>query len=284
MTDVLCRACPRPVTDEFLCQSCWMDLANDLRDVGGMLVDERGHDLPSLVSELDDAVARRTRRGKVETGVVTGKPERPLPVDLRAAEALDRLRNTLGTWVRVLCEDRGVTVDVDDDVAEMARWLLRHEHTVRQTEAADELADDVGRAVSAARRAIDSPASRVYVGDCGGQHGDGSLCWEPLYADSRYAVARCRSCGTSWPAMDRWEHHLEQIRRQRRADIHEHDLNPRTMARALTALGVPIDESTIRRYARLGFIEVAGRDRHNRKLYSTKAVLSVFLESRLATA
>lgn len=89
MTD--CRACTRPTPDQaVLCSGCGNKLAQALGDV------------QALVEQLEAALARETAFGDRVGG---RSAEKPLPYDQQAGIMLNSLRNTLGTWVRVLAEE-----------------------------------------------------------------------------------------------------------------------------------------------------------------------------------
>lgn len=280
-TTTTCVICTRPSDDAFLCVACWSAFASDLRDVAGFLTNGHGDRMAPLHAELETAMARQDRHGKVKLGSIGGTPERPLPVNLPAGAGLSVLRSSLAGWVRLLCEERGVEYGGGGGTAaDLAQWLLRHEHTVRGFQAVDEMIQSVSSAIARAQKLIDAPSVRVFVGECGHvdrnlETGEASQCDAPLYADTQYAVVQCRGCDTTWPAQERWQQHLADLRELRRREIREMVLGPRPMAAALSALGIPVDESTVRKYARDGRVQVAGYDIKGYKLYRVSDVINI---------
>lgn len=85
--------CGQPADDAYLCRVCTNVLRRDLNRI------------PDLADELDTVLARQTAYLEHHGG---RSADTPLPIDTRASEAAWVLRNTLGTWARVLHDERGV--------------------------------------------------------------------------------------------------------------------------------------------------------------------------------
>jgi hypothetical protein len=269
----VCLVCQAQAFNAFLCLPCWNLLAEDLRDLAGYQLDDRGQRMMPLALELDVVLSRQERRAKVAV-MVTSTPERSLPVNLHAGRVRDRLAGVLASWAAYLGAPEGATV-VDN-----ARWLLAHEHDVRALHNIDELVTAVTDVIGQARRVIDNRSVRVYVGQCGAQvaeteHEAGFLCTAALWADSQYAMTRCTFCGTSWASMDRWEQYLALVRAERLGAATTLHLGPRRMASVLTSLGHPVSEGAIRKWAKLGKVACTGLDDRGRKTYLTGDVLSL---------
>lgn len=66
-----------------------------------------GHRAAGWIEYLEDAALGRTRLG--ESARRSTERNTPLPVNLRASAMLDDVRCTLSTWVRHICEARGIS-------------------------------------------------------------------------------------------------------------------------------------------------------------------------------
>lgn len=167
--------CPvdgREVQDTVLCRGCVDSLKAELRAV------------PWLVEQLDLTLTRQARVGSRNGPRST---ERPLPFHPRASVDLETLRDGLSMWAAAVAERRQVAVDAVGAVA-LAGWLLRWAGEVAQHPDAGELHGDVLAMTEAARRTIDLPAERKYVGPC-------DDCGEDLYCGVLAKVVTCRTEG-----------------------------------------------------------------------------------------
>lgn len=287
-TPVNCSACSTPTNDTDLCGLCWTALAEDLRDLAGYNSNGRGERMIPLAVELEVVLSRQERQARARVQI-TGTPERPLPVNLKAGEVRDHLHTVLAVWAAAVADSRGLVLDSPGTMMTNAQFLLHHQRDVRTFHAVDDLLAHVTDAVDKARRVIDSRSVRVYVGQCGAEieateHEAGFICTVDLWADSAYAMTRCNFCSTSWPSMERWEQYTAGVRQQRLGDVARKELGARQMATVLSALGVPIDESTIRKHARLQKIHPAGLDDQGRKLYLVADVLALVATPRVSAA
>lgn len=270
---MICNVCSTPTHDTFLCTQCWAQLAEALRDLSGYQTNDRGERLIPLAIELDVTLSRQERRSKVAL-VVSGTPEKPLPVNLHAGRVRDRLEGVLAGWVTNICLSRVYCQNTRATMVQNAQWLLAHEHDVRGLHNVEELFASITEAIELAHRVIDNQSVRVYVGACGAELEEG-VCTAPLWADSAYAMTRCSLCDTSWPSMERWEQYLAQVKTDRLAEVRSKQLGARRLATVLTALGHTIDEATVRKWAKAGKLAVVGLDAQGRKVYRAGDVLAL---------
>lgn len=283
-TTINCAACETPTHDTFLCGACWSTFAVDLRDLAGYTANGRGERMIPLAVELEVVLSRQERQARAKVQV-SGSPDRPLPVNLKAGEVRDHLHAVLAVWSAAVAESRRLTIDSPGTMITNAQFLLHHQRDVRTFHAVDDLVRDITEAVEKARTVIDSRSVRIYVGPCGAvDPDDGYVCTVDLWADSAYAMTRCLFCGHSWPSMDRWEKYVAGVRVQRLEEVARKNLGPRPMATVLSALGVPIDESTIRKYARLGKLIPSGLDDRGRKTFRAADVLNLVTASASTVA
>lgn len=277
-----CGTCLTPTRDSFLCATCWNALAVDLADLAGYQRNGNGERMIPLAVELEVVLSRQDRLGKVSV-MVSGTTERPLPVNLHAGRVRDRLDAVIRAWV-----DHMRGPDPTATIITNAQWLLHHEHDVRGLHDVEDLVEQVHGVIEEARRVIDKRSVRVYVGQCGAEVEAGDeepwLCKAALWADSAYAMTRCHVCDTSHPSMERWESYLGQVQAERLEAAAPMHLGPRKIASVLTALGLPVDESTVRKWSRLGRIESTGVDEHGRKTYLVADIMDLLAEPDLISA
>lgn len=149
----LCQLCARPTGDDATaCTTCAHRATQALRQVSEWLADD-----------LVTAIAKQTNLAAGSTG---GKPtkasEAPLPLDLKASEALSVLRSTLTGWVRVIAADHHGSLPTNTTKA-MAAWLAPVIGWARSAEYAPELIDEITAAVGQAVKAVDRPIRRIPI-------------------------------------------------------------------------------------------------------------------------
>jgi hypothetical protein len=103
-----CTVCAAKCNNGFLCSRCQQDLKQllDGLAIGNPLGNGR-RSRPWLVC-LQDA-AGGTRLGGIGAAV-DGTERSPTPFNERASDELGKVEGILGTWVRHLCESRGIEV------------------------------------------------------------------------------------------------------------------------------------------------------------------------------
>jgi hypothetical protein len=173
-----CAVDGRPADSAFLCRGCLDALKAELRSVAW------------LVEQLGVTLTRQARVGQ-RNGPRSA--ETPLPFHLRASVDLETLRDGLGMWALAVAERRGVALDAAATPATLAAWLLRWAGEVAQHPDAAELHGDVLAMTEAARRTIDLPPQKHFVGPC-------DDCGEDLYCGPSAKVVACRTEGCEFSA------------------------------------------------------------------------------------
>jgi hypothetical protein len=184
VTDHPCAAdgCNYPAQDGTICFHCVGDLERDLGEVA------------AYRAELETSLARQSAIGEREGG---RSAEKPLPIDMRASEALSVLRSTLVAWSRLVVEEDDAPWP-DDTLDAMASLLMSRVGWLRVHPAGHEAVDELRAAMSLARRVVDRPADRWFAGPC-------SECKEPLYARPNAAQVSCRACELVYDVAERRE-------------------------------------------------------------------------------
>lgn len=189
--------CGRPLAGDAICQGCAYSLQVALGDIS------------SYWCDLDNVKGRRTRYGA--TGGRGG--DKPLPVDARflgwdadGTRLQDAVKNTMGTWARIVLDERPVLTGPThpaclhitcsqlnrsrpprDDVASVCRYLLGQSDWIKTQHWAGEILDEMLDTASQMQRMVDRPADKLFVGYCTEDD-------EPLHARIGAPSTKCRVC------------------------------------------------------------------------------------------
>lgn len=195
-----CTAC-HGAAQLFLCRQCQTQLADTLLSL--LPTVDNGRPQPGLIEHLEDVELRRTRLGGgaprnradgspalYQPDTDTSTHEKPRRTrQARASDELAALRNSLTTWVRHVCETRGVDFmpahsvghafigpllpgwrrlarDYSPETAELAAWLAARTDAIALDEAAGEMFADITEHHATIMRLIDKPLGRKFLGKC----------------------------------------------------------------------------------------------------------------------
>jgi hypothetical protein len=127
-------------------------------------------------------------------------------MNVGAMQATDDLTNTLTTWARDIVGDVGGTPAKRPAV--VAAWALLSEiPAIRRHPAVVELVDEITDAIRQARRAVDRPADRVYLGQCyvetPDEDGRQVMCLAEIWARPNASEVRCQVCLHEHPVSER---------------------------------------------------------------------------------
>jgi hypothetical protein len=142
-------------------------------------------------------------------------------VNARASEQVDAARNTLTTWVRHLCETRGVTFMPPNSVgsafvgplqpgwrrlardyrptnAELCEWLAAHVKAIACDEAAGQCYEEIKTLIESIERLVNRPLRRKWLGQCPEwNERTRQSCGVSLWAREDAIEIRCQQCGTT---------------------------------------------------------------------------------------
>lgn len=202
MTDTpdapMCARCNRPTTHDGarLCTSCLDGLFADLKQV----------------SELyDDLDITRTKQDVIsaEHSRVSGSKERPLGYRPGALAAAEELTIALRFWARTIADEweqrLNRTFRAPADPKACALWLRCNPNTIRYSQHAADMVDQIGYAVTKARRVCDRPAERRYAGAC-------QECGADLYSREQATHITCPACGRTYRSDERYASLLVELR------------------------------------------------------------------------
>lgn len=176
-----CPTCGREQDAGLLCHACTSLLERDLGDV------------PAIVAELDITLSKQARIGN---GAPGGLARERMPMHEGARLAADYLQNTLTTWARDVSDTAGwvwvaSNLPPSDQSARALLALIDH---IRRHPAVVELVDEVADAIKQARRVVDRPADRQYLGKCLAEF-EGVECTEEIWARPGADEVACKVCG-----------------------------------------------------------------------------------------
>lgn len=182
-------------------------------------------EMPALLDELQNTFTKQTRMTDGKSGDKPTKGKiRPLPYDVRASDALERIRVVLVGWVMDLYDSSGIHgpacqscshssclairwhVLPPDTLRGMARWLLSRLNDIARHSAADDIWEEITDAVTHGWQAVDRAATktRFIVGPCPERSpADGASCPGEVWAyiptsEDRKARLSCAECDTTW--------------------------------------------------------------------------------------
>lgn len=122
--------------------------------------------IPRMIGELSVTLTRQARIQRPGLSMSRRpKPESQVPIHIGAHNAADVLHNCLGTWVRLVCEQRAIVWDKGNDIITLAKWLRVNMIALALTEGSEEAYEDIKAAIDECWRQIDIPADDEVVID-----------------------------------------------------------------------------------------------------------------------
>jgi hypothetical protein len=160
-------------------------------------------DVRWIVTELDTTLSRQARIGVPGKG---GLAREKNPIHMGALTAADTLSSVLVVWARAMMSGRD-TGSLHSHPALAASCVLRgYIDEIRRHPDVDKLVHEVTDAINQAKRAIDRPADRAYLGQCltafEGDADDG-MCFAEIWARVDAKTTTCRTCGITHNVLER---------------------------------------------------------------------------------
>jgi len=178
-------------------------------------------EVDDMVDNLGVSIARQDKGAPaIGGGSPTGsKP----PINLDIMERYDQLRSVLAGWATAL---EGNNIFTRASTKDIASYLFTRIDTVRTTEWAYDLLDELSEAMNASRLATDRAAERIVVGRCQTII-EGIRCPDTVTAIQGQTHGRCKTCGATvnihehqqWMLAEAWHVHAP-LRRILRALKH----------------------------------------------------------------
>lgn len=242
MNECRVSTCDRPAGDAFNCRHCGDALTQVLNET------------PWLVDELNIVITKQARYGSGGGSKTVGKTQ-PLPLDIRASDALTAYVGLLGSWVRMFCEEQPAWKMPKGDPASLARWLVVRVNDIRHHGAGNDCISELCAAFAAGRYAVDRPADRWYAGPCNADLEDAAmgtaLCGVDLYAKAGARTVTCRNCDAEYDVKARRDWLI--------AAAEDQLADATTIARAVSWLGAePLTPERVWQWAKRGRITAKG--------------------------
>ncbi|PQM45681.1 hypothetical protein C1Y40_04125 [Mycobacterium talmoniae] len=234
-----CTVCDAK-TDLFLCRTHVAAVRSMLTGlcVGPEL--DNGHRGAGWLTWLVQAAHGQTRLG--ESARRSTDKGSPMLCNTRASGLLATVRNMLSTWIRDLCEMRGVVCELANpsEVA-MAAWLLKHVDAIALHPGADEFYDELEQRVKEIDRMINRPKSPVELGRCPTLLTEGygqRQCTANLVARPADRQIQCPSCKTTYD--------VEKLIHDRLDEAKDWLFSEREVLDIMDGIGEPIPRRTWR--------------------------------------
>ncbi|MBH0776994.1 hypothetical protein [Nocardia bovistercoris] len=123
-------------------------------------------EIPDLVEDLTITSTNQARTGAGGNVRAHRRPTaQPLPYDPRALRVADSLHAVLVSWVRLVCEQRGLEYRDSPTTTGLARWLDRNIIAFAMTEGVQGAPAEIRAATQAAWRVICPPDAAIVLDD-----------------------------------------------------------------------------------------------------------------------
>lgn len=202
MSEASVCECGKPTRDHaYVCEGCLTDFRAALAETPWMLDElevtitgQRGIDYSAISNggPMTKEAGEKWKGDRPDLGVIVQSG-----INAHAAGKRDALRSSLHTAVR-FCHEEGVrhqspkSGPPSDDPAAMSRWLMWRIDGLAFVDMAHQFTDDVVKAFSDCRSAIDRKPERQYAGPC--------ECGADLYCKPGETDATCKECSRSYEA------------------------------------------------------------------------------------
>ena len=177
-----CNLCPPTQPGSWMCDPCRDRLHEHLHAILG------SDETPGLAHELDLEVAKLSRKGSHGK---TTSPTPALPYNPEASHCLDLIRWKLLAGCALVA---GALPPVPNTIPDLGTWLLGHEDKFAMVSGCGPIADDLDQLIRRARRIIDVPPEKIYLGLC-------DACDAPMRAVRTEGNYRCL-CGLDYDIDD----------------------------------------------------------------------------------
>lgn len=232
-----------------------------------------------LWAELEVTLTRQHKLASTSAG----RPSDDTPVMFHeaASDAKGGLARFVWYWAYVLWNENQHLNFTAKTVPAACAWMAGLPGLLATLPNAEEMWEDITREVRQARRVIDAPLSRVYLGRCGAPVAEARVCDQHLYGIKDRPTVRCPVCGAEWGTAERQKRLV--------ALVEDKTVTAVDVSRLLSAIGIQIAPSTVRTYAQAREVNgvaveprllPVGRGPRNRPLYRVGDVLDIFLANQ----
>ena len=273
-----CRSCGGRAT-VFLCHPCEKRLGRDLADLPWWL--ERLTEAALGQTRMSDnggrrSAARRDLDGETPLAeciatLPDGEPDLAKAqharhqaalskalaaggINHRASRLLAEIADSLGYWVRVLCESHGVIYIPPVSAThggDFAAWLAVHVSAISGSEDAGTISDEVQTHIADIVQCVNRPIPVRTLGRCP-TWVESAQCGQPLRAPADLDEVKCRACKTI--------HAVNRLMLQTMTELGDRHFTAAELATACRRLPEEfrVTDRTLRRWRRLGLLRPVG--------------------------
>jgi hypothetical protein len=189
------------------------------------------NDIPDRLATMRVSITKQAVMGG-QGGKPTNDDDRPLPVNLGAAEANHALRAELVTFTARVIHCLGETPK-DRSLRGVTAWAAQLMPRIGQHPEAVGWYETISGAYEKTTRAIDLPPERVRVGKC--------TCGVTLYSSESAATVKCKPCDTT--------HDIAELRQAELDKIMDFTSNATMIIKALDHAGTKLKFKTLTSWA-----------------------------------
>lgn len=216
----------------------------------------RAHELDEFTgADGADKLDKARRAGRFDLDKVLAHGR----VNAKASRLRDQAGNDLVTWVRHICETRGVT-PASTDAKGCAEWLAEHVHAIASDEAAGECYNAIIDLTDQIRRVVNRPEPPRFCGPCTteltdeqrAKFDDGRThCRVQLYAKRAARVVTCPECRT--------EHNIDELQEAMLTEADEYSFSVSDLVDfILPKIGIGVPRRTLQHWAKVGELVPSG--------------------------
>jgi hypothetical protein len=274
-----CQHCAAKAHNAFLCPRCVTTLQTTLKDLpwwldrltesaightrlgdGGRRSEPDGLVRYTDATEGDERLERDVSQGRLslDRALAAGG------VNAKASRLLDEIGNMLTTWVRHLCEQRGIAIpgaERNGDGPKLhsgnsyraaSRWLLQNVSAIAADEGAGECLRDITEALVRIEHAVNRPIPPRFIGPCPGAdpEDDRRQCTTRLSARREAIEVTCRRCKST--------HNVETLIKRLLADVDHWRFSRDEVLLIMDTLDERVPSRTFRRWRAEGKVKPSG--------------------------
>ena len=199
----------------------------------------------------------------------------------RASDELQKIHNTLTSWVKDICETRGVELPTLHSAHSMARWLERNASAIAGQEDADRCCDDIADAIRNAERLVNRPIPPRFIGPCVTNPAPDSVlearlakgdtetrCNFALTANQKATEVTCPTCKQT--------HNVDELVGQLLSESGDTLVTVRDLVDwILPRMEKPVPERTLYRWMKTGVLETRGHNERGDAMVRLEDVLDI---------
>ena len=220
----------------------------------------RAHELDEYTGPDDDLNAARLERDIAAGRFTLDSALAPARINGKAGRLYDQAYNELGTWVRHLCEARGVDLSTTGCV----QWLRKNANAIAADEAAGECYTSLVDLTDRIRQTVNRPEPPRFCGPCttvlsaeqrqklvANHEADREVCMVQLYAQRKATAVTCPHCKV--------EHDIEELYAAMLEEADEYSFTISDLVdHILPKLGRQIPRRTLQHWAKTGRLNATG--------------------------